>query len=133
MVAEAVEDKLHVDRATIDSATAEVLGGICDQMLGTVTDSDDTFSDQSKLIFNEVLEQIERDEVTGRLVVPALWKDDVQHLLSPNYKLAHSILKSNTSRLSKPKLLEYDKVIREQIDEGVVERSKRWYFQSLVR
>lgn len=68
------------------------------------------------------MNNIDRDAATGRLILPALWRKEVEHLLSPNYNLAVSIAKSQRKRLSMSKLLEYDSVIREQTNSGVIER-----------
>ncbi|XP_066941032.1 uncharacterized protein [Macrobrachium rosenbergii] len=78
-------------------------------------------SENSKLIDN-ILSDIRRDPKTGRLVVPALWKKEIQHLMSPNYNLAVSVLNSQKRKLSPERLKEYDAVIQNQFEDGVIER-----------
>ena len=73
------------------------------------------------VLVKRVLNEIEIDPLTGRIIVPALWRNEIEHLLSSNYGLARSILLSQKKRLSESKILEYDKVIKEQLHSGVIE------------
>lgn len=79
-----------------------------------------TYTIESKKIINSVLDDIKIDSETGRLILPALWRENVAHLLSNNFNLAKSILLTHKKRLSHSKLLEYDAVIKDQLDNGVI-------------
>ena len=79
-------------------------------------------TDENKKLIDFVLSKIDRDEKSGRLIVPALWKEEIEHLLSPNLNLACSILNSQKKKLSRDKLKEYDAVIQGQLKDGVIER-----------
>lgn len=60
----------------------------------------------------------------GRLVMPALWNDTVVDRLPNNYKLASNILQTSLKKLKNEpsKLLQYDDVIKKQIEAGVLEK-----------
>ena len=116
-----IEDKAIVNKHIIDESTYEQLNNLYEQFVGSYEKNDDSSTtEDNKLLISNILESISRDPTTGRLIVPALWKKDIEHLLSPNFKLASSILKSNAKRLSKDKLIEYNNVIAEQLNSGVI-------------
>lgn len=79
------------------------------------------FSDLDHSLFQQVMDSITRDD-EGRLIAPALWDPDVEHLLAKNFNLAHNILKSTLHKLQKKQdtLYQYDDVIKEQLHEGII-------------
>ena len=82
----------------------------------------DSISKDNEELIRFVFESIKQDQVTGRLIVPALWKKDVEQVLSNNLNLSKSILFRQKSKLDLQKLTEYDKVIKDQYNEGVIDR-----------
>ena len=58
------------------------------------------FSHLDYSLFDQVIDSISRDE-QGRLIAPALWDSEVEHLLSKNFGLAHNVLKLTIQRLKK--------------------------------
>jgi len=117
-----LDDKDEIDARIVESATNEQLYNLCEQLLIKYDSEDSDITDKNRIVVGDVLSGIRRDARTGRLIVPALWKNDLQHLLSHNYRLALSILNSNKKRLSNSKLLAYDSVVRDQFEEGMIER-----------
>lgn len=77
-------------------------------------------SEKDKELKKIFLERCERDD-NGRFVVSALWNDDAIDRLPNNYNLAYKILKSTTEKLNKNQIEQYDDVIKQQIQDGVVE------------
>ena len=51
----------------------------------------------------------------------ALWNSDVIDRLPNNYNLAYNILQSSTKKLNESQLFQYDEVIQQQIENGIVE------------
>ena len=117
-----IEDKNLIDRATIEKATQETLELMYNQLIANLNSDEPIITKENQVLLHNTLRDIERDPYSGRLIVPALWKHDVSHLLAHNYKLAASILNSQRKRLSDIKLRQYDDVIREQISSGVIEQ-----------
>ena len=93
-----------------------------DSFLGCYNFEDCEFTDKNHENISNILDDIKRDPVTKRLIVPALWKQEFEHLLSSNFNLSKSILKSNTKRMTKAQILECDKVFFEQLSAGVIEQ-----------
>lgn len=81
-----------------------------------------TISETSKELVNFVLNNISISH-DNRLILPALWNEKVKHLLPNNYHLSSNILHSIIKKY-KPdtdKLLQYDAVIRQQVNDGILE------------
>lgn len=110
-------DTEYVDRCTDDS-----LNSFFDEIFNSYPymENDSSYTDESKRIIGSVLNDIEMDRDSGRINLPALWRENVQHLLANNYSLARSILLTQKKRLSHSKLMEYDAVIKDQLDSGVI-------------
>ena len=79
------------------------------------------FSELDYTLFDYVINSIERDD-EGRLIAPALWDSNVEHLLARNFDLARKILKSTVKKLQKigDALRQYDAVINEQLKDGII-------------
>ena len=101
--------------------TNEQLNFILDNCLNLYDEPNSDFSELDHSLFDHVVDSIERDE-EGRLIVPALWDADVEHLLAKNFKLARSILMSTINKLRNncEALAQYDEVIQEQLKEGII-------------
>ena len=78
--------------------TNEQLNFILDNCLNLYDEPNSDFSELDHSLFDHVVDSIERDE-EGRLIAPALWDADVEHLLAKNFKLARSILMSTINKL----------------------------------
>ncbi len=80
----------------------------------------ENFDDENSILNDDVRDFVLRETVrnseTGRLVMPCVWLSNVIHKISPNYKLAYSILMTNLKKLKKSplKLKQYDDVIAQQ-------------------
>lgn len=116
-----MDDKPDIEKDVIDNASFQALNTLCDDLLSNYKCEDSEMTDENIDVIDATLANIKRCEKTGRLIVPALWKYELEHKLSHNFNLSHSILKSNYKKLSSAKLLEYDNVIKEQIGSGVIE------------
>ena len=81
------------------------------------------FSDLDESLIKHCLDNTIRKE-DGRLVMPLLWKNNVQHLLGKNFNLAKAVLNSNFKKLSnKPDLLKLmDNSIKESASLGIIEK-----------
>lgn len=121
MVAELIDKKPCIDKSILDNAPYEQLNNLCDDLLINYNCADSQVTNENLNIIDDTLSNIKRCETTGRLIVPALWKQEVQHMLSHNFNLSRSILKSHGKKLSPAKLYEYDNVIKEQANTGVIE------------
>ena len=114
---------MDYDDQEISNATHDTLDSILSSSLNLHDDNRDNITiDENKKLIDFVLGNIDRDEESGRLIVPALWKEEIEHLLSPNFNLARSILNSQKRKLSLEKLQEYDAVIQGQLKDGVIEK-----------
>ena len=116
-----LEYKEVINGNLINNATIDQLNSIYSDFIISNPNSDMEFSDESYEIIERCLSEIDRCPNTGRLIVPALWKNEIEHLLSKNFRLSLSILNSHRKKLSKNKMLQYDQVIREQLNDGVIE------------
>ena len=60
----------------------------------------------------------------NRLVLPALWNEDLIDCLPNNFSLANSILHSNLKKLrtTPEKLTQYNEVIKQQLADGIIVR-----------
>ncbi|MEL6988851.1 MAG: hypothetical protein AAGK97_13650, partial [Bacteroidota bacterium] len=90
--------------------------------INLVNETSDSYSEQEKELFNYVINNIERDE-SGRIIAPALWDWDNEHLLAKNLNISKSILYSTLKKLNKrpEALAQYNDVIQEQIGDGIIE------------
>ena len=114
------------DDIKLQSASTQDMDKFLTSFLNVIDLDDDSESNESK--FNQqlqkfVLESTERDPKTGRLIMPALFNKQMEHLLSPNINLAKQILQSNLKKFSKnpDKFLQYDNVIKEQLENNIIE------------
>ena len=101
--------------------TSDQLKSVLGNCLNLYEVPEQEFSDLDLSLFQSVINSITRDE-EGRLVAPALWDSDVEHLLSRNLNLARNILKSTFCKLQKNRdaLSQYDQVIQDQLCEGII-------------
>ena len=111
--------------AQIEKDTEEILQVTLDRILSvedTESDPPSAMSITDQELINFVIKTAARNE-EGRLILPALWNEEVQHLLPNNYFISLNILKSILKKYIKTpeKLLQYDEVIKKQIRAGVVE------------
>lgn len=123
----ALEQKIELDESKIDTATDEVLNDICSSYLNLeVCAPDQKESDKNINLIKYVIDNTQRDSQSGRLIMPALWNQEVNHLLSTNLQLAKSVLQSNLKKYSKDmiKFKQYDQVIKEQLEENIIEPIK---------
>lgn len=106
----------------VRGATGCKLKDMLNQCVNLYDESVDKYTELDKSLFNYILENLERDE-SGRIIVPALWDKQAEHLLANNFKLASRILWSTYRKLkNRPEALaQYDEVIQDQIKEGIVE------------
>lgn len=103
--------------------TASLLEETYDAVLGTDNSIlDYTVTDTDKKLTRFVLDKTYTND-EGRLVVPALWNDKVKHCLPNNYRLAKSILNSTYKKYKNDhsKLVQYDGVIKDQIENKIIE------------
>lgn len=115
-----LEELEHFDRNTINQASDSSLKDILSNVLNYKDIELSKLSDQNRELIDSVLKEIKVDPVTNRLIVPALWREELEHLLPTNFKLAKSILLSQKKKLSKDKIRQYNDVIKEQIKSGVI-------------
>ena len=93
---------------------------ICDDL-----DKNSTECETDNKLIDFVLNNTKIDKDNdGRLIMPLTWNSKNSHLLSQNYNLALSILKSNYNKLKNDpiKLKMYDDVFKEQQRLGIVEK-----------
>ena len=96
-----------------------------DHCINLYDESVEEYSKLDKSLFKYVLDNIERDE-SGRIVVPALWDKQAEHLLSDNFKLAHKILWSTYKKLKNhPEAHSQDDVIQDQFMRGNSRKNTR--------
>ena len=83
----------------------------------------DAYVENDEKLVNLVFSTLKRSE-EGRIILPLLWNSKVYDSLSSNYNLSKLILDSNMTKLSKREncLEMYDKVVRDQLDEGIIEK-----------
>ena len=118
-----LEDRELLLDMKIKSATSFELNEMLNKCLNLNDEPSEECSDQDKSLFNYIIENIERDE-SGRVIVPALWDRELEHLLAKNFDLANRVLQSTLRKFkNRPEALhQYDEVIGDQIREGVVEK-----------
>ena len=117
-----LEEKEDYDYSKIQQATESCLNDMLDSFLNIHDDCrTNCITDAEKNLVDYVLSSIEIDKDSGRLIMPALWKREIAHLLSPNFNLAKSILNSQRKKLSPAKLNEYDGIIKQQLNDGIIE------------
>ena len=106
----------------MDKATREALEITCNSYLNFKDYDDSEVSKVNSEIIKFVVDNSYRNE-NGRLVVPALWNEDNLHRLPNNFGLAHKVLNSVFKKLKRDpaKLKEYDNVIKQQIEDGIME------------
>jgi len=112
-------DCIPVDK--IEHATEDALNSIFNNVLNCDVNCDECDANDSLVEF--VINNSRRDD-QGRLVMPALWNPELIHLLPNNYKLAHNILNSLFKKFNRcpSKLNQYDAIIKQQLEDGVIER-----------
>ena len=123
MVQADAQDHVGLLEERIKSASKSKLDEMLDHCINLYDESVEEYSELDKSLFKYVLDNVERDE-SGRIVVPALWDKQAEHLLSDNFNLAHKILWSTYKKLkNRPEALsQYDDVIQDQLREGIVEK-----------
>ena len=116
-----MEINSEVKEEAINQGMSDQLQSILEDTLNLYDEPTKEFSDLDNSLFQHVIDSISRDK-EGRLIAPALWDSDVEHLLSKNFHLAQSILKSTLRKLQKNQeaLQQYDDVIKEQLNEGII-------------
>lgn len=88
---------------------------------------ENVFDDSCNIVQDELvqdtLSRISRAD-NGRLIMPLMWDVSVSHLLGKNYRLSRQILQSSINKLQKNKerLLMVDKVIKDQLETGIISR-----------
>ena len=82
----------------LSNATSEQLQVILDHCLNIYDEPIAEYSELYCSLFEHVINSIERDK-EGRLIEPALWDSDVEHMLAKNFNLAHKILQSTLHKL----------------------------------
>ena len=117
---ECIEEKILMTNQEIDQATKSQLKDIYDSLTDNTEIAEAT--EENECLIEETLQNIEECPKTGRLIVHPPWKQELTHKLTHNFGLAKSILKSNRKRLSSEKILQYDQVIKEQLELGVIEQ-----------
>ena len=117
---ECIDDKIWVTKQEIDKATEGQLKEIYEGMIDN-TDLPEA-TEENECLIEETLQTIEECPISGRLIMHPPWKHELTHMLTHNFGLAKSILKSNKKRLSPEKILQYDQVIQEQLELGVIEK-----------
>ena len=117
-----LEDREELLDMKITSATRFELNEMLNKCLNLNDEPSEECSDQDKSLFNYSIENIERDE-SGRVIVPALWDRELEHLLAKNFDLANRVLQSTLRKFkNRPEALhQYDEVIGDQIREDIVE------------
>ena len=108
----------------IERATEDILEDLCSNTLNYDKEkfSDEVFANEK--IVNHVLNNTARNS-DGRLVMPLIWNNKVDHLLGRNKNLATQILNSNFKKLSKKhmdRLKLIDQTFKEQAELGIIER-----------
>ena len=105
----------------LDLATSDQLQLTLNTCLNLYDESDGEMSDLNQSLFDFVINAIERDD-DGRLIAPALWDSNVEHLLARNFQLANKVLQSTIKKLgnNREALDKYDSVIKEQLEEGII-------------
>ena len=93
----------EITREVLDCATSDQLQCIIEECLNLYDEPEKEFSDLDRSLFQHIIHSIERDD-EGRLIAPALWDSEVEHLLSKNFLLARKILKSTFRKLEKIKM-----------------------------
>ena len=82
----------------LDLATSDQLQLTLNTCLNLYDESDGEMSDLNQSLFDFVIHAIERDD-DGRLIAPALWESNVEHLLARNFQLANKVLQSTIKKL----------------------------------
>ena len=82
---------------------------------------DEEVADTDKSIIKHVLDNISVEN--NRIVVPALWDDSVIHKLPNNFWLAYNLLHSVRKKLDMERLEQYDSVIIQQLQDGILVQS----------
>ena len=120
-----LDEKLTFDEDFIKNASTEALNQILSSYLNLDYKFDESANSEfENKIVKYVQENIEINEKTKRIIVPALFDPKLEHLLSTNNKLAHNILHSNLKKLRKDnsKLMQYNAVIQDQLKNDIIER-----------
>ena len=108
----------------LERATDSLLDQTYHKLLNFDIDLEDTKVTQNDLEINKFVLESSYVNSDGRLVVPALWDYKVLNRLPRNFSLAKGVLKSVFKKYKNDgeKLMQYDRVIREQFEAGVTER-----------
>ena len=121
-VANVVDINGDIIKDDLKKATSQILNEQCMKVLDCEKfhdEKDNTLNDE---LVDYTLRNTSRNE-TGRFCMPLMWNSKIAHRLGSNYNLSRKILESNTRKLLKSdKIIDYDKVFREQEKAGVIER-----------
>ena len=119
---------MKISEVNLDKATEEELNKNCNSFLNIHDQVDSDISEADREITKFIIQNSSRNS-SGRLILQALWNEQVIHRLPNNYNLANNVLNSVFKKLrgDPEKLLLYDSVIKEQIDQGIIEKISNFH------